>query len=399
MLFPAETKRFVVQSNFDRALSRHLLQEGGIELLSEESLNDPAVVACAECFENEGLRLDATAIGREHSSVCPRCGAPGGGKLTKRSLAGLAQSFFVQGSVHRTRFGAAPLITFNDRRPTNIGACPGWPSGDAALFEEILRIGFFWYGPPEWQVGINENLAKMEQEDQREQVISRILQAYPPETLTEADKFYRLRRVSGDGFARGKFNSTDWGEFDSPPLQATAEESGRLDSPDLPVLYGSPDLQTCLHECRVTVEDALFIATLRPMRELKLLNLVSFPDEPLSHPCEDLDHAMVMLFLAGPHAYPISRAIVHAARDEGYDGLVYPSFFSMLRNGVQPIEAYFGLSNRSMPELRPMEAAKMVPNFAIFGRPIQEGVLTVTSINRVILRKATYSIQFGPAGL
>ena len=135
------------------------------------------------------------------------------------------------------------------------------------------------------------------------------------------------------------------------------------------------------------------------MRKLKLLNLVSFPDEPLSHPCEDLDHAMVMLFLAGPHAYPISRAIAHAARDEGYDGLVYPSFFSMLRNGVQPLDAYFGLSNRSVPELRPVEAAKIIPNFAIFGRPIREGLLTVTSINRVILRKATYSIHFGPAGL
>ena len=135
-------------NSFDRALSRHLLQEGGIELLPEESLNDPAVVACAECFENEGLRLDATAIGGEQSSVCPRCGAIGGGKLTKRSLARLAQSFFVLGSVHRTRFGAAPLITFNDRRPTNIGACPGWPSGDAALFEEVLKIGFSGMGRP-----------------------------------------------------------------------------------------------------------------------------------------------------------------------------------------------------------------------------------------------------------
>ena len=158
-------------------------------------------------------------------------------------------------------------------------------------------------------------------------------------------------------------------------------------------------LQTCLHECRVTVEDALFLATLRPVRELKLLNLVSFPDEPLSHPCENLDHALVMLFLAEPHAYPISRAIACAVRDAGYDGLVYPSFFSMLRNGVQPFESYFGLSNRSISELRPMEAAKMIPNLAIFGRPIQEGKLTVSCINRVILRKATYSIHFGPAGL
>ena len=386
-------------SKFGRALSGHLLQEGGIELLPEESLDDAAVVACAECFENEGLRLDAARIGREHSSTCPRCRAIGGAKLTKRSLAGLAQSFFVQGSLRRTEFGAAALIKFNDKRATDIGACPGWPSGDAALFEEILKIGFFWYGPPEWQVGINENLAKLEQEDEREQVIARILQAYPSEVLTDADKFYRLRKVSGDAYALGKFDSADWGQFDSPPLPAKLEEAGRLDSPDLPVLYGSPDLQTCLHECRVTVEDALFLATLRPMRELQLLNLASFPYEPPSHPCEDLDHAMVMLFLAEPHAYPISRAIAYAAHDAGYDGLVYPSFFSMLRNGVRPFESYFGLSNRSISELRPMEAAKMIPNLAIFGRPIREGMLSVTCINRVILRKATYSIHFGPAGL
>lgn len=386
-------------SNFDRALSRHLLQEGGAELLPEESLNDAAVVACAECFENEGLRLDAAAIGREHPSVCPRCGTEGGAKLTRRLLAGLAQSFFVKGSLHRTEFGAAPLIMFNDKRSTDMETCPGWPSGDAALFEEILKIGFFWYGPPLWQVGINENLEKLEQEDEREQVIARILQAYSLEILTEADKFYRLRKVSGDAYALGKFDSTDWGQYDSPPPPAAAEEAGRLDSPNLPVLYGSPDIQTCLHECRVTVEDALFIATLRPVRELKLLNLVDFADEAFSHPCEDLDHAMVMLFLAQSHAYPISRAIACAARDAGYDGLVYPSFFSMLRNGVQPFESSFGLSNRSIPELRPMEAAKMIPNLAIFGRPIHEGTLTVTCINRVILRKATYSIHFGPAGL
>ena len=386
-------------SNFDRALSRHLLQEGGIELLPEESLKDAAVVACAECFENEGLRLDAAAIGREHPSVCPRCAAEGGAKLTKRSLAGLAQSFFVKGSLHRTDFGAAPLITFNDKRSTDIGTCPGWPSGDAALFEEILNIGLFWYGPPVWQAGINENLDKLQQEDEREQVIARILQAYPLEVLTEADKFYRLRKVSGDAYALGKFDSTDWAQYDSPPIPATAEETGRLDSPNLPVLYGSPDIQTCLHECRVTVEDALFLVTLRPKRELKLLNLVSFPNEPWSHPCEDLDHAMVMLFLAEPHAYPISRAIACGARDAGYDGLAYPSFFSMLRNGVQPFESCFGLSNRSIPELRSMEAAKMIPNIAIFGRPIQEGTLTVTCINRAILHKAAYSIHFGPAGL
>ena len=386
-------------SNFGPVLSPHLLQGGGIELLPEESLQDTAVVACAECFENEGLRLDAAAIGQEHPSVCARCGTEGGAKLTKRSLAGLAQTVFVKGSLHRTDFGAAPPVAFNDKRSTDTGTCPGWPSSDAALFEEILKIGFFRYGPPLWQAGINENLEKLRQVDEREQAIARILESYPLQILTEADKFYRLRKISGDAYALGEFDSTDWGQYDSPPFPAKAEEAGRLDSPDFPILYGSPDNQTCLRECRVTVEDALFIATLRPVRELRLLNLVSFADEPLSHPCEDLDYAMVMLFLARPQAYPISRAIPCAAQDAGYDGLAYPSYFSMLRSGVQPFESYFGLSNRSIPELRPKEATKMIPNLAIFGRPIQEGVLTITCINRVILRQTSYSIHFGPAGL
>ncbi len=390
---------FLVPSRFEQVLSRHLFHEGGIELLPEESLNDTAVVACSECFGNEGLRLDAAGIGKEDSSACYRCGAIGGAKLTKYSLAVLAQSFFVKGSIHRTEFGATPLIKFNDRRETEFGTFPGWPSSDAALFEEILKIGFFWYGPPEWQAGINENLEKLEQEDEREQVIARILQTYPAEILIEKDKFYRLRKFPGDEYSLGNFDSTDWSQFDSPPLSAKTGESGRLESLNIPVLYGSPDIQTCLHECRVTVEDALFLATLRPVRNLKLLNLVSFPDEPHTHPSENLDHAMVMLFLTGSHAYPISRTIAQAAHDAGYDGLVYLSFFSMLRNGVQPFESYFGLSKRSIPELKPMEAAKMIPNLAIFGRPIQEGILTVTSINRVILRKVTYSIHFGPAGL
>lgn len=386
-------------SRFEQALSKHLFHEGGIELLPEESLDDTTVVACSECFGNEGLRLDAAAVGKEDSSVCHRCGTIGGAKLTKYSLAVLAQSFFVKGFLHRTEFGLAPLIKFNDKRGTDIGTLPGWPSSDAALFEEILKIGFFWYGPPVWQAGINENLEKLEQEDERERVITQILRTYPAEILTEKDKFYRLRKFPGDEYSLGNFDSTDWSQFDSPPLSAKAEEAGRLESPNIPVLYGSPDIQTCLHECRVTVEDALFLATLRPVRNLKLLNLVSFPNEPQNHPSENLDHAMVMLFLAGSHAYPVSRAIARAAHDAGYDGLVYPSFFSMLRNGVQPFESYLGLSKRSIPQLRAMEAAKMIPNYAIFGWPIQEEKLTVTSINRVFIRKATYSIHFGPAGL
>lgn len=151
-----------------------------MEALPEGSLDKSTVVACAECFENEGLRLAVATIGLACSSVCPGCGATGGSRLTKRALAGLDRSFFVHGPVHRTEFGGAPLISFNDRRPNDIEPGPGWPSRDATLFEEVLKIGFFWYGPPEWQVGIAENLDLLMHETGREKVIDRILQACMP---------------------------------------------------------------------------------------------------------------------------------------------------------------------------------------------------------------------------
>ena len=111
---------------------------------------------------------------------------------------------------------------------------------------------------------------------------------------------------------------------------------------------------------------------------------------------ESLDLAVYMLFLAGDHSYPITRAIAQAARCAGFDGLVYPSYFSMLRNGVKPFETTYGMSNRQIPQYRDFEEAKSTANFAIFGRPIREGLLEVSCINRVVLSTVSYSVHFGP---
>ena len=35
--------------------------------------------------------------------------------------------------------------------------------------------------------------------------------------------------------------------------------AGRFDTAELPVLYGSQDLEVCLHECRVTAEDEIYL--------------------------------------------------------------------------------------------------------------------------------------------
>jgi hypothetical protein len=109
-----------------------------------------------------------------------------------------------------------------------------------------------------------------------------------------------------------------------------------------------------------------------------------------------------MLFLAGKHSYVICRKIAEAARDAGFDGINYPSYFSMLPTGLLPFETQYGLSNRLIARhfkhdhLAEYETAKMVPNLALFGRPIKDGVVEVRGLNRLALRQVAYNGNFGP---
>ena len=350
-----------------------------------QAIKPEPFVACSNCFTNEGLRLDAERLGASDSSTCPRCKTANGRKFTSDQLITLAQHFFVWGSVRKFRYGAAPAIQFNDRRETNI-TIPGSLSTDVALLEDALGIGFFSYERRFWMSGDTVPLERLQQEGLRNEVIDRILREYGSKKLTEQDTFYRIRKNLS--------SSSDSSQYDSAPAELS---NGRLDTPERPALYASPDLQTCLHECGVTAEDDLFVATLRPTRDLQLLNVATVLDEPWEvDEFESLDLAVNMLFLAGEHSYPITREISRAARCAGFDGLVYPSYFSMLRNGVKPFETTYGMSNRRIPQYREFQESKISSNFAIFGRPIEEGLLDVSCINRVVLSTVIYSVHFGP---
>jgi hypothetical protein len=164
------------------------------------------------------------------------------------------------------------------------------------------------------------------------------------------------------------------------------------------VLYGSQDLQVCVHECRVTVDDESYVASLIPTRALRLLDLTHLLEEEGVTEFESLDLAVLMLFLAGKHAYEIARAVATAARDAGFDGLIYPSYFSLLRTGAAPFATIYGISIRKFPGLAQHAQAQSIPNFAIFGRPIKEGSVSVQCINRLILNQAEYELVFGPVG-
>jgi hypothetical protein len=343
---------------------------------------------CSNCFQDQGLRLDAECIGIKESSPCPKCGTVIGRKLTSELVARLAHRFFVWGTVHHLDYGAAPIVQFNEHQSTSIDS-PPWLEPDLRLLDDVLGVGFFYYGPRLWMVGEVEPLKALRDEETRASVISRIVNEYPAATLTTEKMFYRLRR--------GPEKPEEFSEYDSPPLALAG--SGRLDSNGFPVMYASQDLQVCIHECRVTAEDELFFATLAPTSDLKLLDLTELLLEENVTEFESLDMAVHMLFLAGKHSYGIAREIALACQLGGYDGLIYPSYFSLLRTGKMPFETSFGISHRKVPQLRDREKSKIVANLALFGRPIEQGRVSVRCVNKLILNRVVYGIHFGPVGV
>lgn len=353
--------------------------------LKEDVQNN--TVACSECFCDHGLQLTAINIGIEDNEICPNCKSTDGKKLSLNQLEEVAYHFFVYGSFIFCDYGAFPEIQFNNYQETSITINDNLKK-DIRIFEESLGIGFFYYGPRAWMYGDIEPLNDLLDPDKRNKVIKRIIQEYPNVTITQNDSpLYRIRK--GENLT----NNSKY--FDSPPDQFLG--SGRLDSKGFPVLYTSPDLELCIHEMRAALEDELYVATLIPEGSLNFLDLSIILKENESFTdFESLDIAVNMLFLAGKHAYEITHEISLAAKNAGFDGIVYPSYFSNARKGLMPHQALvYGISNRRIPQFQSIEHSKVAQNIAIFGRPILEGKVKVHSINKLMLTKVSYNYLLG----
>ncbi|TKB27449.1 RES domain-containing protein [Desulfopila sp. IMCC35006] len=345
------------------------------------------IVACSNCFEDHGLKIDAQKIGIVDDITCPVCKAVDGYKLKMVHLETLAYGYFVWGSLVRCDYGAAPCVQFNNHQKNSIGV-PEWCKNDVNLISQILGVGFFHYGPRMWMVGEVEPLKDLQKDATRPQIVKRIVSEYPQRILDQNTLFYRIRKEPK--------KPTNPEEYDSPPSNLSG--SGRFESNKIPVLYASPDLEVCVHESRFTAEDELYVATLSASSELNLLDMSVLLNEGNGvTEFESLDMAVHMLFLASSHSYHITKSIAISAHDAGYDGIIYPSYFSLLRTGATPFETVYGISHRMIPQYRDYEEAKSIPNLAIFGRPVAEGKVSIKCINKLIMRKVSYDFHFGIA--
>jgi hypothetical protein len=365
-----------------------LSQQGLNPYLIRDNSDSKTYLLCSECFINEGLKRNAFSIGNIIKKKCIQCNSKKGAKLNKADIRKLCYSFFVRGTIEKEKYGGSPIIQFNEyflgKSEVNFSKDL---AQDAKLIEKYGELGMFYYGPRLWMLGKIRPLKQLQIKKNRDKVIDEIIAKYPKHLLYSEHYFYRLRinPKTPDSFS----------EYDSPPNNFLGKN--RFDEKDSPILYGSPDLDLCIHECRVSSEDNIFVSKLYPSSSLKILNLCAVINEPDVTEFESLDLALHFLFLAGKHSYHICRRIAQKAKESGFDGIMYPSYFSNIRTGTVPFDTILGMSIRKIENLREFAESQAIPNLALFGRPIKDEKVKVASINKLFINQVHYETSFGPA--
>lgn len=369
--------------SFEKAMNNIIKQEGKIPD-KLDGAEKKIYLMCSECFKDEGLKKTAEKIGYSDFTICENCKHSKGKKLNENSLSQLIHFFFVKGTLNKLDYGAAPIIQYNDLRDCEVEFFNDLKN-DVDMISKYTKLGLFFYGPRLWMIGEIEPLKELVQKETRETIFKRIIKEYPTKYISEEDSFYRIR-------VNPEYPNENE-QFDSPPSEFLC--NGRFDSTELPILYGSQDIEVCIHECRVSVEDNLYMATLRPTKKLKILDLSEVIND-IENEFESLDLAIHMFFCAGKYSYDISREMAKFIHDNNFDGIIYPSYFSSMRTGSFPFETIYGMSIRKIPQLIPYVKTQIIGNIAIFGRPIKDDKIKVENLNKLILNKIEYDYTFGP---
>lgn len=321
-------------------------------------------VCCPNCFTNFGMRETAARLARRQGGQCPACGRQGDLKLSRTRLEEVVVRFFVSGSYISETF--APVYQVNSLNPSPATFDPTLAT-DAALACRLTGQVVFHYGPPLWRLGMTEHYYEFEAGgEQRSRAAAALVAASAPLTLPSGSPLFRIRlNVKADE------QISTATAFDPPPA-SVVRDPGRWDELNHPVLYVSDDIELCLHECRATIADEIVVATLHPTRDLRLLDLATPISATPGTPFDDPNIFVgVMCRSRGPWLEHC-RAISRAAKAAGYDGIRYESYYSQAKHAQKSL------------------------NLALFGKPLQEKLMVIGSVNRLRISDMAYQFEFGP---
>lgn len=327
---------------------------------------------CVACFRNQGLREEAGRIAQANDgSACPNCGSFEARLVTREQVDALIERFFVHGSTAPTG-QPEPIYKHSQEALSDEGGLhfDRTLRDDYALLSRHDSGTLFLHAPRTWRLGyttIDEQLTEAFKTPGQDGIstarkfLDEVIDHCEIVEVPTGTLVYRVRCNVERPF--------EISEFD-PPLEVT---KSRFSDGSIPVLYAAFDAETCLHEGRVRVDDKITMATLQPTRDLRVLDLTNVPyDFQESGEGGNIFYFANSKLVFGSHSQTGRRLGVRC-QEWGLDGIKYPSYFSNVRPSCQ-----------------------RVPNIAIFGRPLQDRLLRIHSINNVRIDTIQYEFTYGP---
>lgn len=340
---------------------------------------DHEFLACVNCFFNEGVRLTAHRLGVIAQGTCPRCASEEASKLTLDALGQLFEEFFCRGSRRAiyaadhfylvpVASGRSPPFNFEPNTAKDYWSLVELTQhllnhygGRHATTQYRSRIDEIQHSLSPPSPMVSEGMVEYPSRTAGEQ-FDELLVAVPSLVLAPGTKIYRARR--------GPKQPLSESEFDSPP--ACVKGSGRFNVDGRSTFYGALDVETCLAELKLTPEEVahnvVVLATLETTSPLNLHDL-GHQGAPTNEEIWNTLH-----FLTLPHGdhYFMSQALAQHIAGRGRSGFLSPTAMRFLTQNS---------SSR---------------NVVLFGAPVREGLLRVTSINRLNVSGVRYDYQFGP---
>lgn len=322
---------------------------------------------CTSCFENHGIKETALRVINKQADqvVCKSC-LKNGYALSNEELLIIMNQFFVMGSIPPEVAGPAPIFQFNEYKYPGDVQFLTELDADLKKITDATRVGLFHYGPPLWRLGYTNHYQSLVfdnvQGKDRDNIWQAIISCCTEEILNVGYCIYRVR--TGENLPPA--NSS---EFDTPPQEYT--KNGRFNSESTQIFYGASDIETCLHETRASLSDYIMLAKFSVEKPLKVLNLSRTNESKASTEFDRVDLMLQRLSYVGKDEYSLCQELSREIKLRGYDGFITNS--------------YFGQAHK-----------KELLNISLFGYPVAEKKLKITSTNKLKITSIAYEYSYGP---
>lgn len=321
------------------------------------------------------MRRTALSVAGPSEHICERCGATGSAPLNAKAIDEIFLRFFCHGSQAATYL--PEVFRPGSRGNDDDVIFEVSTQTDYTLLKELFGVIVRRHTPRTNDLGYTairlaiESILRQDPNSAPEQAVEELRQNF--HTLMDAagerlletkELLFRARIGPKQPYASE--------EYDSPPAELSV--ANRVTPPGERTLCAAIDIETCLFETRPAIDDiihnGIFVASLRPAHELRLLDFTCQREGSLAAAVE---MTLKAFFQANQASYHLTQALSALTKRRGYDGLVYPS-------GMQCLNRKTGQWS----------------NVALFGAPVADGRLKVDSINKILVRNMQYDFDLGP---